>query len=98
MLTDPERERMARALLTDGERAAVRGDEEMSASTRSSHLSRVRGKLSELETDAQLLRENDPDLYEQVRDAVVEEELTARIERLEAEVEELREEVAENED
>lgn len=96
MLTDAEGERMARALLTDGERAAIRGDDGMSASTRSSHLSRVRGKLDRLEADAQLLREHDRDLYEDVRDAVVEEEITERIERLERQLEELRAQVEEN--
>lgn len=94
MLTDnPESEKMARALLTSGERDAIRGDPEMDASTRSSHLSRVRGKLENLEEDARLLRVHKPEMYEQVRDAIVEEEMNERIRRLEQEVEELRERV-----
>jgi len=94
MLTgDGDLGEMARALLTSGERDAVRGDPEMDASTRSSHLSRVRGKLENLEDDAQLLRAHQPELYEQVRDAIVEEEIDERIRRLEEEVEDLREQV-----
>lgn len=85
-----ENDRMTRALLTDGERDAIRDDPDMDASTRSSHLSRVRGKLDRLREDAELLRRHRPDLYDEVRNAVVEEELNERIERLEQEVDELR--------
>lgn len=85
-----ENDRMTRALLTDGERDAIRNDPDMDASTRSSHLSRVRGKLDRLREDAELLRRHRPDLYDEVRNAVVEEELNERIERLEQEVDELR--------
>jgi len=87
---DAEYERMTRALLTDGERAAVRDDPEMDDSTKSSHLSRVRGKMDRMEEDARLLRRHRPELYEQLRDAVVEEELDERVQRLEEEVEDLR--------
>jgi len=93
---DAEHERMTRALLTDGERAAVRDDPEMDDSTKSSHLSRVRGKMDRMEEDARLLRRHRLELYEQLRDAVVEEELSERIERLEREVEELREVVGDD--
>lgn len=85
-------ERMTRALLTDGERDAVR-DADMDPSTKSSHLSRVRAKIPELREDAQLLRRHRPDMYQDVRDAVVEEEIDERIRRLEAEVAELREQL-----
>jgi chaperonin cofactor prefoldin len=91
MLTgETEPERMSRAFLTDGERAAVQDEREMDASTKSSHLSRVRGKMERMEEDAKILRQHRPELYEQLRDAVVEEELDERIERLERELEELR--------
>jgi len=94
MLTpDGDTDQMTRALLTDGERDAVRDDDEMEAGTKSSHISRVRGKMDRMEEDARLLRTHHPELYEQLRDAVVEEELNERIERLEREVEELRNEV-----
>jgi len=92
---DGQHEHMARAILTDGERAAVRDDPEMDASTKSSHLSRVRGKIPKLEEDARILRTHRPELYEQFRDAVVEEELDERIARLERELEELRDRVEE---
>lgn len=96
MLTgDTDRDHMPRAFLTDGERAAVADDPEMDASTKSSHLSRVRGKIGRLKADAQLLREHRPEMYEPFRDAVVEEELDERIERLEQEVAALREQLDE---
>lgn len=94
MLTDDENnEHVPRALLTDGERSAVRDDTEMSASTRSSHLSRVRGKMGKLAEDADILRQHQPELYEQMREIVLEEELTERVSRLERELDELRDQV-----
>ncbi|MFP8891857.1 hypothetical protein ACLI4U_19105 (plasmid) [Natrialbaceae archaeon A-CW2] len=94
MLTgDTDLGRMTRALLTDGERDAIRGDTDMDASTRSSHRSRVRGKMERMATDARLLREHDPELYEQLREAVVEEDTEERLARLEEEVEQLRKQV-----
>jgi len=84
---------MTRALLTNGERAAVSDDPEMDDSTKSSHLSRVRGKMESMEEDARLLRRHRPEIYEQLRDAVVEEELDERIARLERELEQLRDRV-----
>jgi len=90
---DAETNQMSRALLTNGERDAIRDDPEMDSSTKSSHLSRVRAKVGKLEEDARLLREYRPELYEEVRDAVVEEKLDERIKRLEREVEQLREAV-----
>jgi len=65
---DGQHEHMARAILTDGERAAVRDDPEMDASTKSSHLSRIRGKIPKVEEDARILRRHRPELYEQLRD------------------------------
>lgn len=88
-------ERMVRAFLTDGERDAVRDDPDMDQSTKSTHLSRVRGKIPKLREDAEILRRHRPEIYEQVRDAVVEEEFVNRMERLEREIAELK---AERED
>jgi len=91
MLTgDAATEDMTRAFLTDGERAAVRDSEDMDASTKSSHLSRIRGKFGEMETEARLLRQHRPEMYEQLHEAVVEEALDERIERLEQQVETLQ--------
>lgn len=84
---------MTRALLTDGERGAVRDDPDMDSGTKSSHLSRIRGKEERLREDGRLLREHRPELYEEMRDAFVEEEIDERIARLENEVEQLRDEV-----
>lgn len=81
---------MTRALLTDGERDAVRDDSEMDDGTKSSHLSRIRGKEEQLREDGRLLRENRPEMYRRMRDAFVEEEIDERIARLEREVSELR--------
>lgn len=93
MLTPTDGGGMTRALLTDGERDAVRDDPEMNSGTKSSHLSRVRGKMDGMEEDARILRQHRPELYEELRDAVVEEELGQRIERLEQEVKDLRDQL-----
>lgn len=88
--------RMARALLTDGEREALTNDE-MDQNTRSTHISRIKNKLDLLGEDARILRENAPDLYEEAREEFCEEELDERIKRLEDEVEELRSQLSEDE-
>lgn len=88
--TDTE---MTRALLTPGERNAIQGDTDMDASTQSSHLSRVRGKVPQLAEDVQLLREHQPEIASQITDAVCEDETTERVERLEEEVKRLEAEV-----
>lgn len=80
---------MARALLTDGERQALT-DEDMDDNTRSTHISRIKNKLDLLGEDAQILRENAPELYEQAREEFCEEELDERVQRLEEEFEEFR--------
>ena len=89
--------RMARALLTDGERQALT-DEDMDDNTRSTHLSRIKNKLERLSEDARILRENNPELYEQAREQFCEEELDERVQRLEEEVEALRSQLDEESD
>lgn len=93
----PDGREMARALLTDGEKKAIRGDEGINEGSRTTQLSRVRKKIEKMEDDAQLLREHQPEMYEDLRDAVVGEEIEARLGRLENEVEELREQVKNDE-
>ena len=88
-----EDEQMGRALLTDGEKAAVRDDEDVPPESKSTQLSRVRRKIEQMEEDAQLLREHRPEMYDDLRDAVLGEDIEDRLERLESEVEELREQV-----
>ena len=90
MLQEHNGEGMPRALLTDGERDAIRDDAEMTDTTRASHLSRVRSKIDRMGEDARLLKEHQPELYESLHEAVVEDELADRVERLEDEVESLR--------
>jgi hypothetical protein len=85
--------RMTRALLTDGERTAVEDDPDMDDNTKSSHLTRVRRKTVRMKEDARLLREHRPELYDDLRAAVVEQDMDERIERLEQEMEVLRDQV-----
>lgn len=84
--------RMARALLTEGERDALT-DEEMDSNTRSTHMNRIKNKLGALGEDARILRENAPEIYEEAREEFCEAELDERIERLEDEVQDLRDQV-----
>lgn len=87
---------MRRALLTDGERDALT-DDQMDQNTRSTHLARIKNKIGRLGEDMRLLREHKPELYEQVRAEVCEEELDERVQRLEEEVSELRAQLDETE-
>lgn len=84
---------MARALLTDGERRALEPDSDMAQNTRSTHLSRVKNKMSLLKEDARLLREHHPELYETMCEAVCEEEIDERVSQLEEQVAELQEQL-----
>lgn len=59
----------ARALLTEGERRAVMGAEDMSDNSKASHLSRIRNKLDRFREDARLLRQNREDIYEDACEA-----------------------------
>ncbi|WP_152422531.1 hypothetical protein [Natrinema pallidum] len=84
--------------MTDGERDAVRGVDEMNSGTESTHLSRIRSKEDRLREDARILRENRPELYETLREAFVEEEYDERVDRLEREFSELRERLEETDE
>lgn len=62
-----------RALLTDTEREQISG--EHGDERRYQAVSRVRRRIEEeLTTDVELLRENHPDLYQELRDVVCNEE------------------------
>lgn len=80
---------MVRALLTDGEKRAVRDDEDMDDNTKSSHLSRVRRKIPRLYEDAEELRKHRPEIYENMRASICERGLEERIDSLEERVETL---------
>jgi hypothetical protein len=93
MLIEYTPARMTRALLTDGERAAVEDDPDMDGNTKSSHLTRVRRKIVRMKEDARLLREHRPELYDDLCEAVVEQEMENRMAQLEQEMEALREQM-----
>lgn len=80
---------MGRGLLTDAERDAVQGRED-DPNKQSTYVSRVKNRMERVREDARLLRKHRPEIYEQLHEAVCEEEIDERIERLEHEVEELR--------
>lgn len=62
---------MARGLLTDMERKALRGEIE-DANQRSTYISRVRTRIEDrVNEDAKILRENQPELYEVLQDQVL---------------------------
>lgn len=93
----PERpDRMSRGLLTDAERKAVQG-EETDQNKRSTYISRVKNRMGRVREDARILREHRPEIYELLHDAVCEEQMDERVERLEHEVEELREQLENDE-
>lgn len=76
-----------RALLTDGERKAVRGEnDDMTKGTRDSHFSRLRNKIEQMEQDARDLREYQPDYYDRLYQAVCKRSNDERITALENEV------------
>ena len=85
---------MARALLTDTERKALDPESDMDQNNRTTHLSRVKNKMELLQEDARLLREHRPDLYEEMHEAVCEEEIDERVARLEQQVQDLQEELS----
>lgn len=83
-------DQMTRAFLTDGERRAIEGDEEMDDNTRSSHISRVKRKTERLRDDAEMLRTHHPELYQMVYEAVCREDIEERLESVEGELDQLR--------
>lgn len=96
-----------RALLTDRERDAIRGDEDVSDSVRRTLISRVRQKLKNLPSDIQFIREHNSEFAALIDDAMATPPDDAaeygteggedeRLERLEREVERLNERVDEN--
>jgi hypothetical protein len=59
----------SRALLTEREREVLQGDAGTDA-YRSTVRSRVRNRLQELETDAELLAIHEPEIYERLKKSV----------------------------
>jgi hypothetical protein len=87
MCGDVNLDSMPRALLTERERDVVSNDEDIPRSTRSTLLSRVEQKIGIMREDARLLRENQPQLAEDLHEAVCEEDIDERIECLKTELE-----------
>jgi hypothetical protein len=62
-----------RGLLTDRERAILTGDADVTDSYQSTVVTRVRRKIENLGTDAELLAEHKPDLFRELQAEVCEE-------------------------
>lgn len=78
-----------RALLTRGERRAIRGDDDMDSNTRSSHLSRVRQKIPKLEEDVALLREHRPEDAAAIEDAICRDSVEYRLNDMDSRIGEI---------
>jgi hypothetical protein len=64
-----------RALLTDRERELIEGGNSVDESHKYQAISRVRRKIEdELTSDVEILRENHPELYDELREVVCESE------------------------
>jgi len=64
-----------RALMTKRERELIEGESESDDDLRYQAISRVRRKIeNEMTTDAEILREHHPDLYEELQEVVCEPE------------------------
>lgn len=59
--------------MTKTDRERISGEADVDDSKRYESASRVRQRIGELETDAEILKENHPDLYEELREAVCDE-------------------------
>lgn len=59
-----------RGLLTPRERKILSGEADVTEEYYYSVVSRVRSKIQNVEEDAQLLRENHPDLFEELTESV----------------------------
>lgn len=61
------------AIMTKTDRERINGEADVTDSKRYESAARIRQRISELETDAEILKENHPDLYEELREAVCDE-------------------------
>ena len=62
-----------RGLLTDREREIIKGEADVSDDYRYRVASRIRNKIERVEGDVLILKENRPDLLEELREVVCEE-------------------------
>ena len=56
--------------MTTTDRERIRGDADVSAEKEYQTVHRIRSRIEELEEDAAILNEHHPDLHEELRDAV----------------------------
>jgi hypothetical protein len=61
------------AIMTKTDRDRISGEVGVPDNKRYESASRVRQRISELETDVEILKEHHPDLYEELREAVCDE-------------------------
>ena len=59
-----------RAIMTTTDRERIRGDADVSAEKEYQTVHRIRSRIEELQEDAAILNEHHPDLHEELRDAV----------------------------
>lgn len=62
------------AIMTDTDRERISGESDEPASKRYESTSRIRNRIEELQTDAEVLKEHHPQLYNELRAVVCEEE------------------------
>lgn len=63
-----------RAIMTTADRERISGQAEGPDKKKYESVSRVRSRIQELETDVEILEEHHPDLLEELREAVCDEE------------------------
>lgn len=63
-----------RAILTTTDRERISGEADVPDSKKYEAVSRVRQRIKELEHDASLLKEHHPELYEELHEAICEQE------------------------
>lgn len=61
-----------RAIMTTTDRERIAGEADVEENKRYQSISRVRSRIEELETDVEVLEEHHPDLLEELREAVCE--------------------------
>lgn len=81
---------MPRALLTDRERDVITNPESVPKGSRSTLLSRIEAKMEVMAEDARLLREHNPELANELHQAVCKREFDERVNELEAEIQEIK--------
>ena len=74
MLSEPVGVGKYRAIMTTTDRERISGESNVSDEKRYQTVHRVRSRIEELETDVDVLQEHHPELLEELRETVCEEE------------------------